>query len=62
MGEKKGGEVVWISNLSWLSLFGFGCEVVVFRDDILVRLRRVNVRLKGKEVEGDGDVEMVGVM
>ncbi|CAP72622.1 uncharacterized protein PODANS_2_540 [Podospora anserina S mat+] len=59
-GEKKGGEAVWTSNPSRLSLFGPGREVVVFRDDISARLRRANVRLKGKEAEGDGDVEMAG--
>lgn len=46
--EGKGGEAIWTTNPSRLSLFGPNHEIVLFRDDISARLRRSSVRLKGK--------------
>ena len=45
--DGSGGEAVFTSNPSRLSLFGPCHEVVVFRDDISARMRRSAVRLKG---------------
>ncbi|EOO02698.1 putative dna polymerase epsilon subunit b protein [Phaeoacremonium minimum UCRPA7] len=42
----QGGEAVFTSNPSRISLFGPSHEIVVFRDDISARLRRSAVRLK----------------
>ncbi|KAK4164824.1 DNA polymerase epsilon subunit B [Cladorrhinum sp. PSN259] len=60
----QGGEAVWTSNPSRLSLFGPNHEIVMFRDDISARLRRASVRLKSQRVSGegeeDGDVAMSG--
>ena len=66
--EGKGGEAIWTTNPSRLSLFGPNHEMVLFRDDISARLRRASVRLKGKpkasQVAGDDnnndDVTMSG--
>lgn len=44
--EKSGGEAVFTSNPSRLSLFGPCHEIVLFRDDMTARLRRSAVRLK----------------
>lgn len=44
--EGSGGEAVFTSNPSRLSLFGPCHEIVLFRDDISARLRRSAVRLK----------------
>lgn len=64
VGKKEdgsGGEAVFTSNPSRLSLFGPCHEIVLFRDDITARLRRSAVRLKrtrGTEknkVVADGD-------
>ncbi|KAK3373286.1 DNA polymerase alpha/epsilon subunit B-domain-containing protein [Lasiosphaeria ovina] len=61
---KKGGEAIWTTNPSRLTLFGPSHELVLFRDDISARLRRASVRLKTKAKEptaaGDEDVAMVG--
>ncbi|EAQ92309.1 hypothetical protein CHGG_00544 [Chaetomium globosum CBS 148.51] len=46
--EGKGGEAIWTTNPSRISLFGPNHEIVLFRDDISARLRRSSVRLKGK--------------
>lgn len=49
VGKKEhgsGGEAVFTSNPSRLSLFGPSHEIVLFRDDITARLRRSAVRLK----------------
>jgi DNA polymerase epsilon subunit 2 len=46
--EGKGGEAIWTTNPSRLSLFGPNHEIVLFRDDISARLRRSSVRLKNK--------------
>ena len=46
--EGKGGEAIWTTNPSRLSLFGPSHEIVLFRDDISARLRRSSVRLKTK--------------
>lgn len=52
--EGTGGEAVFTSNPSRLSLFGPCHEVVVFRDDISARMRRSAVRLKKpRNAEGD---------
>ncbi|KAK4230213.1 DNA polymerase [Podospora fimiseda] len=60
----QGGEAVWTSNPSRLSLFGPNHEIVLFRDDISARLRRASVRLKSEHSssrgEEDGDVTMSG--
>jgi len=44
--DKKGGEAIWTTNPSRLSLFGPAHEIVLFRDDMSGRLRRTAVRLK----------------
>ncbi|KAI1103161.1 DNA polymerase alpha/epsilon subunit B-domain-containing protein [Jackrogersella minutella] len=44
--DKKGGQAVWTTNPTRLSVFGPAHEVVVFRDDMSARLRRTAVRLK----------------
>lgn len=44
--DGSGGEAVFTSNPSRLSLFGPCHEIVLFRDDITARLRRSAVRLK----------------
>ncbi|KAK3941226.1 DNA polymerase epsilon subunit B [Diplogelasinospora grovesii] len=66
-GERKGGEAIWTTNPSRLTLFGPSHELVLFRDDISARLRRSSVRLKNTTVpteehavEGEGDVAMSG--
>jgi DNA polymerase epsilon subunit 2 len=41
-----GGEAVWTTNPSRMSLFGPNHEMVLFRDDMSARLRRTAVRLK----------------
>ncbi|SPQ22245.1 3133576c-081c-456e-83e5-973bdd00b594 [Thermothielavioides terrestris] len=46
--DGKGGEAIWTSNPSRLSLFGPNHEIVLFRDDMSARLRRSSVRLKSK--------------
>ncbi|KAL2023157.1 hypothetical protein VTK56DRAFT_3763 [Thermocarpiscus australiensis] len=46
--EGKGGEAIWTTNPSRLSLFGPNHEIVLFRDDISARLRRASVRLRPK--------------
>ncbi|KAK4144294.1 DNA polymerase alpha/epsilon subunit B-domain-containing protein [Dichotomopilus funicola] len=46
--EGQGGEAVWTTNPSRMSLFGPNHEIVFFRDDISARLRRSSVRLKSK--------------
>ncbi|KAI0024244.1 DNA polymerase alpha/epsilon subunit B-domain-containing protein [Xylariomycetidae sp. FL0641] len=45
-GDKTGGEAVWTTNPSRISLFGPSHEIVLFRDDISARMRRAAVRLK----------------
>lgn len=72
-GKKEdgtGGEAIFTSNPSRLSLFGPCHEIVLFRDDITARLRRSAVRLRktrsaaGDEAAEDGngaeDVSMAG--
>ncbi|KAL2159127.1 hypothetical protein VTH06DRAFT_2886 [Thermothelomyces fergusii] len=46
--EGKGGEAVWTTNPSRISLFGPNHEIVLFRDDVSARLRRSSVRLRSK--------------
>jgi DNA polymerase epsilon subunit 2 len=70
--EKRGGEAVWTTNPSRLSIFGPAHEIVLFRDDISSRLRRSAVRLKtssskpaqpeggGDDPGGGGDASMSG--
>jgi DNA polymerase epsilon subunit 2 len=53
--ESKGGEAVWTTNPSRLSLFGPNHEIVLFRDDISARLRRSSVRLKSKAAAPDDE-------
>ncbi|KAH6844971.1 DNA polymerase alpha/epsilon subunit B-domain-containing protein [Chaetomium sp. MPI-CAGE-AT-0009] len=55
--EGKGGEAIWTTNPSRLSLFGPNHEIVLFRDDISARLRRSSVRLKGKTTIAAGASE-----
>ncbi len=69
-----GGEAVWTTNPSRLSLFGPAHELVLFRDDISARLRRTAVRLKqqqqppqpededGTAVAADGGAAMSGAL
>ena len=45
-----GGEAIWTSNPSRVSLFGPAQEVVLFRDDISGRLRRNTILFKPSEV------------
>lgn len=58
IGKKQdgsGGEAVFTSNPSRLSLFGPCHEIVLFRDDMTARLRRSAVRLrKPRNTEGEG--------
>ncbi|KAK4104207.1 hypothetical protein N658DRAFT_420359 [Parathielavia hyrcaniae] len=56
--EGKGGEAVWTTNPSRLSLFGPNHEVVLFRDDISARLRRSSVRLKSKTSAADSEEDL----
>lgn len=57
-GEGDGGEVIFTSNPSRLSLFGPCHEIVLFRDDMTARLRRAAVRLKKpRNVEQDDAAE-----
>ncbi|KAK4457402.1 DNA polymerase alpha/epsilon subunit B-domain-containing protein [Cladorrhinum samala] len=65
----QGGEAVWTTNPSRLSLFGPNHEIVLFRDDISARLRRASVRLKSgnqnqsrERAGGDQDVTMSGAV
>lgn len=67
LDKEAGGEAVWTTNPSRVSLFGSVHEIVLFRDDVSARLRRAAVRLKGKTVEEvsadesrGGDVAMSG--
>jgi DNA polymerase epsilon subunit 2 len=46
--DGKGGEAIWTTNPSRLTLFGPNHEIVLFRDDVSARLRRASVRLKTK--------------
>ncbi len=58
----RGGEAIWTTNPSRLTLFGPNHELVLFRDDILSRFRRTSVRLKTaskdpeEEADGGGDL------
>ncbi|KAF1816317.1 DNA polymeras-like protein epsilon subunit B [Eremomyces bilateralis CBS 781.70] len=47
--RSKHGDVSWTSNPSRLAWFGCVGEMVVFRDDVLGRLRRLGIRLGGDE-------------
>lgn len=65
--DKKGGEPIWTTNPSRLSLFGPSHEIVLFRDDISSRLRRTAVRLKTSKQtddnpDGDEDITMSGAL
>lgn len=44
--DRRGGEAIWTTNPSRLTLFGPAHEIVLFRDDMSSRLRRTAVRLK----------------
>ena len=63
-GAGAGGEAVWTSNPSRLSLFGPSHEIVLFRDDMSARLRRSAVRLKqtaaGTTGQAEGDEGAAG--
>lgn len=72
-GEGKGGEAIWTTNPSRVTLFGPSHEIVLFRDDISARLRRASVRLKSHSAvndqsetqqhdQADGDVTMSGAI
>ena len=50
-GKKTNGEAIWSTNPTRLSLFGPTQEVVLFRDDMLGRLRRNAVRFRPPEKE-----------
>jgi len=56
----EGGQAIWTTNPSRLTLFGPSHELVLFRDDISARLRRTAVRLgwarKKQKNEAAGDV------
>ncbi|KAL5890124.1 DNA-directed DNA polymerase epsilon, subunit B [Pyricularia oryzae] len=49
-----GGEAVFTTNPSRMTLFGPNHEIVLFRDDISARLRRAAVRLKGSSSTSTG--------
>ncbi|KXX76281.1 DNA polymerase epsilon subunit B [Madurella mycetomatis] len=51
--EGKGGEAIWTTNPSRVTLFGPNHEIVLFRDDISARLRRASVRLKSQSTVND---------
>ncbi|KAI0594633.1 DNA polymerase alpha/epsilon subunit B-domain-containing protein [Biscogniauxia sp. FL1348] len=53
--SNNGGEAIWTSNPSRLSVFGPSHEIVVFRDDMSARLRRTAVRLKTSSRPEDDD-------
>ncbi|EFX02771.1 oxysterol-binding protein 1 [Grosmannia clavigera kw1407] len=55
LADGRGGEAVWTTNPSRLSLFGPSHEIVLFRDDISSRLRRTAVRLASKAGEMEVD-------
>ena len=56
--DGQGGEAIWTTNPSRMSLFGPAHELVLFRDDISARLRRTAVRLKSStKARADGDEE-----
>lgn len=48
-GTGLGGEAIWSTNPTRLSIFGPVQELVVFRDDISGRLRRTSLNFKKKE-------------
>ncbi|KAH8901021.1 hypothetical protein GQ53DRAFT_740188 [Thozetella sp. PMI_491] len=54
--EGLGGEAVWTTNPSRLTLFGPNHELVLFRDDMSTRFRRTAVRLKSS-TKGQADVD-----
>lgn len=66
----QGGEAIFTSNPSRLSMFGPSHEVVLFRDDISARLRRSAVRLKssrkseneGNKAPEEEDISMAGAI
>jgi DNA polymerase epsilon subunit 2 len=49
----KAGEAIWASNPARLTNFGTADELVLFRDDIDGRMRRVGVEFKPEEPEED---------
>ncbi|KAK0638857.1 DNA polymerase alpha/epsilon subunit B-domain-containing protein [Cercophora newfieldiana] len=64
-GPDAGGEAIWTTNPSRLTLFGPSQEIVLFRDDISSRLRRASVRLKSKTPAAqtsDEDISMSGAL
>ncbi|KAI1462661.1 DNA polymerase alpha/epsilon subunit B-domain-containing protein [Annulohypoxylon moriforme] len=50
---RKGGEAVWTTNPSRLSVFGPSHEIVLFRDDMSARMRRTAVRLKSSSTRSE---------
>lgn len=59
--DGRGGEAIWTTNPSRLSLFGPNHEIVLFRDDISARLRRSSVRLKSKTTTPADDPEDIAM-
>ncbi|KAK7509868.1 DNA polymerase epsilon subunit B [Phyllosticta citriasiana] len=55
--KRKEGEVIWTSNPSRLTWFGVQGEMVLFRDDVISRLRRSAIRFKKHEEEEDDEDE-----
>lgn len=56
-GKKTDGEAIWSTNPTRLTLFGPTQEVVLFRDDMLGRLRRNAVRFRPPESESTNGAE-----
>lgn len=60
-GKRKEGSVEWSSNPGRLCWFGGTGEMVLWRDDVLGRMRRMVVRFKAPENDREnGDVTMDG--
>lgn len=57
---RKEGEVIWTTNPSRLTWFGYQGEMVLFRDDVTERLRRTALRFKPAETEMEEDVPAPG--
>jgi DNA polymerase epsilon subunit 2 len=58
LGKRKEGEVVWTTNPSRVSWFGCRGEMVLFRDDVLGRLRRTALSFnKPEEAEAEQEAQ-----
>ncbi len=55
--NSEGGQAIWTTNPSRLTLFGPCHEVVLFRDDMTARMRRTAVRIKSSSKPQGEDQE-----